>query len=153
MKKVSILGVLVGGIADIVATNILLMPFMMCVFISFDLSHVSKDQLPAAWTSIIHSNLGLYVGSLLIGLGGSVIGGYVAAWIAKHDEMLNGVLSSWLCVALGIYGLATAKVSTSLGEHLVLLLAGLAAALFGGYLRLLQNRSGQPRSAETPVGP
>jgi len=32
MKKVSFLGVLVGGIADIVATNILLVPFMMCVF-------------------------------------------------------------------------------------------------------------------------
>ena len=147
MKKVSFLGVLVGGIADIVATNILLVPFMMCVFISFDLSHVAKDQLPAAWTSIIHSNLGLSVISILIGLGGSVIGGYVAAWIAKHDELLNGVLSSWLCVAAGIYSLATGKLSTSLTEYFLLLIAGLAAALLGGYLRLVQKRARQPLPA------
>jgi hypothetical protein len=43
-------------------------------------------QVPLA---AIHANPWLYGTQLLIGLGCSVFGGYVAAWIAKHDELLN----------------------------------------------------------------
>jgi hypothetical protein len=32
----------------------------------------------------------------------------VAAWIAKHDELLNGLLSSFLCTAIELIGLFSA---------------------------------------------
>jgi hypothetical protein len=35
----------------------------------------------------------------VLGTVGSIIGGYVGAWLAGHDETLNGALSSWLCLA------------------------------------------------------
>ena len=40
-------------------------------------------------------------------LGGfcSILGGYVSARIAKHDEVLNGALSSILCIGFGVQAL------------------------------------------------
>ncbi len=147
MKKVSLLGVFVGGIVDIVATNILSLPFAIYMLTRYDLVHAANMQV--AYVAAIHSNLGLYVVSGSIGFAGSVIGGYVAAWIAKHDELLNGILSSWLCVATGIWAVVAGKASVSLGEYMILFVLGLAAALLGGYLRMLQNRARQPLQTQS----
>ena len=107
MKKISIKGVLVGGVTDIVATNILTLPILIYATNKLDLARASPEQLQAA----LHANAFLYVLQLLIGFGCSALGGYVAAWLAKHDELLNGPLSSFLCIAFGIYSLAAKPVS------------------------------------------
>ena len=136
-----------GGISDIVATNIFTLPVVLYILTSFGVARVPKDQMQAAYVAVVHANLGLYVLLLTIGVACSVLGGYIAAWIAKHDELLNGTLSSWLCVGSGIYALAAGKSLVALPESLLLLAAGVAAAAFGGYLRLAQNRARKPLSA------
>ncbi|MCG2641381.1 hypothetical protein ACFPFP_18750 [Bradyrhizobium sp. GCM10023182] len=71
-------------------------------------------------------------------LGGlcSVLGGYVSARIARHDEVLNGALASILCVGLGIY--AAARGTGHLWLDILYLPLGPALAALGGYLRSRQ---------------
>ncbi len=54
----------------------------------------SKSGLPPA--EILRGSTAFVVWSSILGGIFSVLGGYVAARIAKHDEVLNGALSSIL---------------------------------------------------------
>ena len=69
MKKISIKGVLVGGVTDIVATNILALPILIYATNKLDLARASPEQLQAA----LHANTFLYVLQLLIGFGCSAL--------------------------------------------------------------------------------
>ena len=143
MSKVSVKGVLIGGIVDIVTSVVLGLPFALYAMLKVDLSHTPNAQASAAVTAAIHANVPLYVAQLLVGLVCSVLGGYVAAWLAKHDELLNGGLSSVLCVAGGIYVLATGKDSNPHWLQALLLVASPLLAILGGDLmrRLRLRRS------------
>lgn len=134
MDKVSVKGVLIGSIVDVGGSVVLGLPFAIYAMSKIDLSSTPSAQTSAAVTAAIHRNVPLYVGQLFIGLACSVLGGYVAAWLAKHDELLNGVLSSFLCVTLGIYTMASGKDSNALWVQILLLLASPAFALVGGDL-------------------
>jgi hypothetical protein len=84
----------------------------------------------------------LYAALVLNELAFATLGGYLAALLARHDELLNGGLSSFL--RLLEYGFLT---SNSAGDHaatvraLLFPFGVLVCAALGGYLRLLQ-RSG-----------
>ena len=73
-------------------------------------------------------------------LGGvcSVLGGYVSARIAKHDELLNGANSSILCVGGGTYAVISGSAADDLWMHLVCLPLSPALGALGGYLRSRQ---------------
>ena len=45
----------------------------------------------------------------LVGAACSVLGGYVAARIAKRDEILNTAVSSFLCVGMELYAMLPPK--------------------------------------------
>lgn len=119
--KFSIKGVVIGGVADVVLSGLLGIPFTIYVIANMGLSSQPKDQLSAAVIGAIHNSPGLYAIQLFIGLVSSVIGGYIAARIAKRDEFMNGVLASWLCVGIGVYSLVTGKDSQPLPVHLGLI--------------------------------
>lgn len=142
MRKVSVKGVLIGGIVDVGASVLLGLPFALYTILKLDLSQTPRDQVGATITAAIHADVPLYAGQLLVGLACSVLGGYVAAWLAKHDELLNGGLSSVLCVAGGIYVLATGKDSNPHWLQALLLVASPLLAILGGNLmrRLRQSR-------------
>jgi hypothetical protein len=139
--RVSIVGVAIGGITDVVSSSLLAIPVVIYVMVKYDLLHAPNG--PAAIASSIHSSAWLYGLQLTIGLACSVLGGYVAAWIAKHDELLNGLLSSFLCTAIGIYSVFSGKDSQSVIVQISLLLASPAFAFLGGYLRQTQKRMGR----------
>jgi len=143
MRKISVKGVLIGGIVDIVSSVVLGLPFALYTALKVDLSHIPTSQASTAVTAAIHGNVPLYVAQLLVGLACSVLGGYVAAWLAKHDELLNGGLSSVLCVAGGIYVLATGKDTNPHWLQALLLVASPLLAILGGNLmrRLRLRRS------------
>ncbi len=109
MSKVSVKGVLLGGITDSVASAVLGIPFAIYAVIVLDFTHIPKSQPHISLAAAIHANTLLYSIQILIGLGGSALGGYVAAWLAKHDELLNGTLSSFLCILIGVYSIASGK--------------------------------------------
>jgi hypothetical protein len=136
--RVSIISIVIGGITDVVASSVLALPVVIYVMVKYDLLHSAKGAAAIAFS--IHSSAWLYGLQLGIGLGCSVLGGYVAAWMAKHDELLNGLLSSFLCTAIGVYSIMSGKDSQSVVVQIFLLAAAPAFALFGGYLRQTQKR-------------
>jgi len=101
-----------------------------------DLAHTPKEQLGSAIAAVSHATPGLYGTQLLLGLACSVLGGYVAAWLAKHDELLNGALSSFLWVLIGIYSIAAGKDSHALWVQILMLMSAPVCGFLGGYLRL-----------------
>jgi len=140
MRKVSITGVLIGGIVDIVSSVILGIPFAIYVLFRLDLAQIPQDKIGPAVTSAMHANIPLYICELLVGMCCSVLGGYVAAWLAKHDELLNGTLSPCICVLIGIYSVASGKDSHPIYVQILLLIASPVLGLLGGQLRLMQKR-------------
>jgi hypothetical protein len=146
--RVSFVGVAIGGITDVVASGLLGIPLVIYVMVKYDLLHAPEGS--AAIAASIHSNAWLYGLQLTIGLGCSVLGGYVAASIAKHDELLNGLLSSFLCTAIGIYSVLYGKDTQSLLVQVLLLIAAPAFAFLGGYLRQTQKRTGRTPGVMDP---
>lgn len=65
----------------------------------------------------------------------SVLGGYVSARIARHDELLNGALSSLLCVGSGMYAVISGGAADDLWMHLVFVRLNPALGALGGYLQ------------------
>jgi len=149
MGRISIKGVLVGGIVDIVSSFVFGLPFALYAVIRVYLAHTPQSQIASAITEAIHGNLLVYTAQLLVGLACSTLGGYMAAWLAKHDELLNGGLSAFLCVALGTCTIASGKGSDPRWLEILLLIAGPAAAVLGGDLmrRRRQQRNVSPSIA------
>jgi hypothetical protein len=134
--KVSFKGFLFGGIVDVVTSFILGIPIAIYAVSRVNLSGIPKDQVAAAIAAGINGNTPVYLAQLLIGAGCSVLGGYVAAWLAKHDELLNSTLSAYLCFVIGIFSITSGKDSHPMIVQALLLAAGPLCSLLGGYLRL-----------------
>jgi hypothetical protein len=134
--KVSLKGVLIGGIADVVSSSLLGIPLAVYALSKVDVAHTPKDQLGSAIVAVSQGTPWLYGTQLLVGLACSVLGGYVAAWLAKHDQLLNGALSSFLCTAIGIYSIASGKDSNARWVQILILISAPVCGFFGGYLRV-----------------
>lgn len=148
LVRISIKGVVVGGITDIVATNILAIPLTIVILTNLGAGHSAAER-QAAVTAAFQPHGSLFTGMLIVGAFGSILGGYVAAWLARHDELLNGALSAWLCTAIGIYGIAALPHMQPLWLQAVDFIMSPAAGLSGGYLRRLQIRSSRIQAAKT----
>jgi hypothetical protein len=144
VSKISIKGALVGGIVDVVSSVVLTMPISIYEVAKLSLSHTPKDQLGSMAASALHGNASLYAMQLAIGLCCSMLGGYVAARIAGHDELLNGAASATLCVVLGLFTIGFGMDSNPVWAQLLLLVASPAFGFLGGYMRIRQTSRLQP---------
>lgn len=124
-----------------VASVVLGLPFALYAMLKVDLSHTPNAQASSEVTAAIHPNVPPYVAQILVGLVCSVLSGYVAAWLAKHDELMNGGLSSVLCVELSIYTISTGKDSNPHWLQFLLLMASPLLTLLGGDLMRRLRRS------------
>lgn len=135
MKRVSLKGVAIGNIVDLVSSCIV--GFLVAFYVLMSSAAFVKD-IDAANQFVLASGV-FWFWSVILGSLGSVLGGYVAARIARHDDVLNGALSSILCVGVNVYGL----VSGGAVGHDALYLGSLplspALTAFGGYLSARQR--------------
>jgi hypothetical protein len=122
MARVSIKGVLFGGITDVGLSMILGMPIGIYAGLKVSIAHTPTAQVHSAVLAILHRPE-VYLTELIIGFACSVLGGYVAATLARHDEILNGCLSSILCVLEGIWTIWTGQISDPIWQQLLLLIA------------------------------
>jgi len=136
MKRISPKGVAIGSITDILSTNVVMFPILIYVLAS---AGVNADTAAGSMTKVLKASTLLTVSSPILGGLCSVLGGYVAARIAKHDELLNGGLSSILCVGSGVYALVSGSAAGDLLVHLVYLPLSVALGTLGGFLRARQN--------------
>lgn len=140
MQKISIKGIAIGGVVAVVSAVLLDIPVSLYVLARVDFRHLPPERIQAAVTAASHAHPGIHTLEMLLGLAGSLLGGYVAALIARHDALLNGALSSWLFVSLGIFSLARGLSSDPVTTQVVLLAASPVCALLGGFLGSLRKQ-------------
>lgn len=146
MNVRSILGVVVGSITDIVATNVLVLPVGIAAMIAGNVMQLPKARQSGEMIAAMHSHPILYGTSLILGAAASVLGGFVAASIARRSEVLIGALSSFLCVGSGIYGIVSGTTSEPMWLALLMMPASPALGALGGHLQL-QRRSRRMKTA------
>jgi hypothetical protein len=127
--------------ADFLTTNVLFLPIMLVAWLKLDASQLAGPERSAALLHLIATTPLLHVAKLGSGLASSVLGGYVAARIAKRHDVLHGALSAWLGVTLTSYDMVKRSGSANVGT-VALMAAGVGCAALGGYLAL---RSRAPR--------
>lgn len=148
MRTLSAKGIILGGITDIVATNIASFPLIVVVAARTNVVGMSKAEQTKALITAMQTSPGLQVTGWLVGALCSVLGGYVAARVAKRGEVVNGACSSYLCIGLGVYGnFAASSPTVPLWQHLVAFVASPALGALGGYLCLQQGRPRDPSLA------
>ena len=131
--RISIKSITVGALADIVLSGVLGIPLV--IYAIRGTSPLPRDQIGPAITHAIHMNPWLHSLQLTIGVGCSVFGGYIAARLTKSDPILNGVLASWLCVAIGLFSLISGKAAeTSTTAHVALIAVTPLAYWVGAYI-------------------
>jgi hypothetical protein len=136
--------VVLGGVTDLVLSGLLGIPFTIYVMRFQHLLSLPKEQLSQATISAVHGSTILFSIQLVIGLACSVVGGYVAARIARSSFILNGVLAAWLCVGIGVYSMVSGKYQGSPVVHLLLIGITPFAYLVGARLRTSSMR--EPRA-------
>ncbi len=139
LKKISFLGFIVGSVVDIIATNIWGIFATIYVIATHSLLSTSATTMTNQVFQIFKSDPMIITANLVVGGLCSILGGYIGALIARHDELLNGALSSFFCVLLGIYSITNGSSSSPLALALLSLLIDPALCMFGGYLRLIQK--------------
>jgi len=134
--KISLKGVIIRAVTDVVGSNI--WGFGAGIYISWKYQLYSMpvaEQMTRMETLVVQDPVVATL-NLLIGGGFTVLGGYIAARIAKHDELLNGTLASFLCVLFALLAIE----STSILWVIVSVVVNPILALLGGYLRAWQTR-------------
>jgi len=153
MKKISVKGFLLSVVAHFltdIALGLLFLAFiLMYSVVSVIVLHAPHAQMLAEMKTAFHGDSPLHVAMLVVGLASMAVGGYVAARVAKHDELRNAGLSSFPWIAYKIYIIAAGKNSMSLWLQIILLLAAPALAIAGGELMRRQlegrNQPSEPR--------
>jgi hypothetical protein len=100
---------------------------------------VKREDIAAAMQASAPDSWFFYVG-MLVGLGFSVLGGYVCARIARRSELKLGAI---LAALSAVSGLALSGDEQQLGTLLSLTLLGIGAVLAGARLGLAKNRVGK----------
>ncbi len=102
MKSISWKAVIVSNVFDIVVSGLLGALALLCFLYARheDLSLLTEDQLKG-----LLADPSIFWTGSVVGGAVSFTAGYLAATIARRAEMLNGALSSLLCVSGGIYAL------------------------------------------------
>jgi hypothetical protein len=129
MPKVSVLGVVVGSVTDIVATAIHNAFLLSGTEVPSRLSH---DQYQRLVEQAMLNDWRLLASSFVGGGICSILGGYLAARIARRSELLNGVLASFLCVGSGVYAMDIGSTSFPAWILFVSDLLSAGLALLGG---------------------
>ncbi len=136
MKRISLKGVALGNVVDIVASNVVMIPIIIYVMASPRTGSLPNHGADFVTNILRGSTIFLTASSILGGLC-SVLGGYVSARIAARHEVLNGALASILCVGFGVY--AVVNGTGRLWLDVLYLPLSPALGALGGYLRLRQT--------------
>lgn len=136
LKKISFKGVIIGAVVDVVGTNIWLFAVVGYLIVKHQLYALPPDVRTGELYRL-YGDPAIKALNIIVGVGFSIIGGYLAARIAGHHERLNGALSSFLCVALSLFTIR----SLSIGWVIEGLVGSPILGLLGGYLRVWQRRN------------
>src|SRR5882672_6136652 len=135
MRKISLLALLVGGAVSYVAPAIVAMLVGMGAGIWMT---VTTHSAPSVTQTDVILNPYYYYGILAVQLIGGFLGGYLAGVTARHDETLNGLLSSLTVVLLSVSFHALDP--HPLAIHILKIAGIVLASALGGYARTVVVR-------------
>jgi hypothetical protein len=145
-KKFSFIGIVVGAIVDFVGSNIWGLIIMMFIVFKYRLVSTPPSELTGAITSIMMHDPLIFSLNLLVGGGFTLLGGYVAAHIAKHNELLNGACAAIYCVGAGLFALFSGMDTYPIWLSLLFLLADPALGMLGGFLKAKQRAAARQKA-------
>jgi hypothetical protein len=134
MRQFSPKGVVLGGVVDIVATNVLVVPVVIFAAMQASIAAVPKEEQTRAIIALLQGSPSLFVTQLVLGALASILGGYVAAKVAKRGPVLNGALSAFLCVGFGVYAMVAKTDTMGPWAHGGFLVLSPLLGAFGGWL-------------------
>jgi hypothetical protein len=140
-----VLAVIVGCMVDIGSSSVAGLILGMVVGVVLVAQGASLPQMQ----EVLSTSSVVLVGGLFIGTCGSLIGGYVAAWMAGHRELQHALWTGLLSVTIGICMMVLQAFSPiPLSQPTWLTVTAFAltvpAAVLGGWLRravVRKNRS------------
>lgn len=135
MRRVSFKGVSIGAAADIALTNLLQLPLVFYVMYTLLQVGVPMDKIASSLREAMIANTLVHVVSMVFGIAASIFGGFLAAYIAGKEEILNGALSSVFCVGFGVLGVFLGSGYQSLWIQVAFLFVSPALGALGGFLR------------------
>jgi hypothetical protein len=150
VKRIEILAVVVGGFIDILLTALLSLPILIYAFSSGGILGLPTAQQQPALLALLHSNVVLYGTSFLVGAFCSVLAGYLTGLLAKHEEVLNGALSSFLCIGFDLYAASRGQFGGPAWLAVTLLPVSPLLGAAGGYLRRMQRLAQASPTSEMP---
>jgi hypothetical protein len=133
MSDLSVKGVLLGALSGFALMGVMTFGCLVAVVkltgaeTGPELSHVVDTSWAAFW--IIQ----------VLGIGALIVTGYMAAWIAKRGELLNGVLASWLLIATTVFSLPSLP-SPATSDAVITVIMAITFCFLGGFLRRWQVR-------------
>lgn len=128
-------GITIGGMVDIVGSVAMGIPLAVIAAIQVNLPAVPpSDQARVLGEAM--QRPGYTFASLLLGSLFSVVGGYVAARIARRYEVLNGALSALPCMIFGLWGAINGMVPAPWWQHVLFFLLSPMLGAAGGRLWL-----------------
>ena len=113
--RISVWGVFVGGVVDVVATNAFNLVVILLWVLPSAFASSGIEAVALMAKAVIH-DARLFWAAFAVGGLCSVLGGYVAARIAGRSAVLNGALAAWRCVGLGLWGAMTPSVGAVTGS-------------------------------------
>jgi hypothetical protein len=146
-KKFSFIGIVVGAIVDVVGSNVWGFVIMMFIVFKYRLVSTPPSELTGAITSIMTHDPLIFILNLIIGGGFTLLGGYVAAHIAKHNELLNGACAAIYCVGAGLFAILSGMDTYPIWLSLLFLLADPALGMLGGFLKAKQRAAARQKVA------
>ena len=151
--KAVVIGWLVGFIGSLIPPTLVVVGFS----ISWASKGVKEEQISAHMESLSASTP-FVVGFLVVGFCGSVLGGLIAAQIAKQSPVKHAAATGVLSLLVGM--LAAATSSSSVGDSVwddvafyAFYLLTVPFAMLGGYLRTGTKRSDTTRQSHAPRAP
>jgi len=135
MRGISILAIFVGAASDLVLTIVLSALLEIWVYASTDISHLPREQAQAALAAAMTGPSAPHIAQLFLGFACSVLGGFIAAALARERYLLNSVLAGVLITLLNVFLLVRGVTSYSPLE-LGLIALAFACYPLGGALRL-----------------
>lgn len=129
----NLLAIVIGALVDIVTTTVVGTLFS----IGFAVMVGSEGMKPEQFQELLQDSTAFMVTAYALGLGCSVLGGYICARFANQNEYANGL-------AVGIIGVISGELMSSGGGEgwmHVLGLLTIPAALLGAHIKMRHDKS------------
>jgi len=131
-----ILAVVVGCLVDILSSTVVGLAYGMVVGIVLVVQGARVERM----LQLISDSMAVMLGGLLIGACGSILGGYVAAWMARQRELRHALATGIASLTIGIamlslQSLSPIPVTQPRWFTIIAFVLTVPAATFGGWLR------------------